>query len=74
MVAVERKRRETLYARVDPELKNATQRIADRYFDGNESTLLRDSVRLMVDLRDALGPRFELAIAELLGARQEDAS
>jgi hypothetical protein len=62
-------RRDVLHARVHPDLKKDSERVAAKYFDGNESTLLRESVRLMVNLRDELGPRFEIVIAGLISER-----
>jgi hypothetical protein len=61
-----------LFTRVDPSLKNRVKRVADRDFDGNESRLVRDSVRLMINLREQLGPRFDLVIAGLVSERPAD--
>ncbi|MCC6945494.1 MAG: hypothetical protein IT335_13005 [Thermomicrobiales bacterium] len=58
-----------LFTRVDPVFKQEVKRVADRDFDGNESQLVRDSVRLMLGLRNELGPRFDLVVAGLLNNR-----
>jgi hypothetical protein len=60
-----------LFTRVDPSLKDRVKRVADRDFDGNESRLVRDSVRLMINLREELGPRFEIVIAGLISDRPD---
>lgn len=60
-----------LFTRVVPTFKDEVKRVAERDFEGNESRLVRDGVRLMLDLRDELGPRFEVVISELLPTRSE---
>lgn len=63
-----------LFTRVDEAFKAEVRRVAVRDFDGNESQLVRDSVRLMIDLRNELGPRFALTIAGLMSDRTEGGS
>lgn len=53
--------------RVEPEFRERVARHAESpQFDRNESLFVRYSTDLVMNLRDALGPRFELEIARLL--------
>lgn len=53
--------------RVTAEANQRAQKVADKYFEGNRTMLVRSAINTYVDLREALGPRFDLAVAELKG-------
>lgn len=50
---------------VDADLKSAIAEEAERRFEGNESMLWREAVRLYLDLRQRLGTNFDAAIEDL---------
>lgn len=58
--------------RVEPEFREEIKRVATRHHEGNESFLLREAARLYVDLRRTLGPRFEVALADLFAATVDE--
>lgn len=60
--------------RVDPRFRRRIQTEAARRFGGNEALLMREATRLYLDLRDHLGPRFELVIDSLTRDDESDAA
>lgn len=48
-----------IFARVDDALRMQIRAEADRRFEGNESLVVREAVRLYLRLRHHLGPAFE---------------
>ncbi len=53
--------------RVQPGFRDQITQSADRHHDGNESSLIRESIRLYIALRRKLGAQFEPTIHILLG-------
>lgn len=51
--------------RVTSDIVERAQRLADRQYGGNRSLVLRNAIVTYLDLKEALGPRFDLVIAEL---------
>jgi predicted DNA-binding protein len=51
--------------RLDEETRERLRNAAERFFQGNESILLREAVLTYLDLRDAQGLRFDLVIQPL---------
>jgi hypothetical protein len=60
-------RRPMIGVRFVPAEKAVVKAGAERYFDGNESDLLRAGTRLYLRLRDKLGVQFEPTMALILG-------
>ncbi len=58
--------------RVTVEANQRAQKAADKYFEGNRTMLVRSAINTYVDLREALGPRFELAVAEMKGEIEKE--
>ena len=62
-----RKDQPAIFIRLEPELKaDVVEQASKPPFEGNESQFGRDALRTVTRLRRALGPRYELAISELL--------
>jgi len=56
-----------LFIRLDPEFRSRVKSHAKApQFGGIESTFARYGLGIVMDLRDALGPRFDIEIARLL--------
>jgi hypothetical protein len=56
-----------IFVRVDETFRSRLKRHAESpQFGGNESNFARYSLGTVMDLREALGPRFELEVARLL--------
>lgn len=58
--------------RVTPEANQRAQKVADKYFEGNRTMLVRSAINTYVELREVLGPRFDLAVAELKGEIEKE--
>lgn len=61
-----RKDMRAIHIRCEPEFIEDVQTEADKLFEGNVARFSRDAIKTTVRLRRELGPRYELAIAELL--------
>lgn len=61
-----------IYIRADDEFRARMKRHASKpQFGGVESTFGRYSIGVVMDLQEALGPRFELEVARLLDPREK---
>jgi hypothetical protein len=61
-------RRPTVFARVEPEFRELVRSEAAALFEGNESLLVRDAIRVYLRLRRHLGAAFEPTIQSLTGS------
>ncbi len=58
-------KRDIIFSRVDPELRERVREGASRHFHGNESMFMRDAAITYLDLRDALGTSFDAVVSGL---------
>lgn len=67
--------RRAIFIRCEPAfLTDVEQAAAAPPFAGNVAQFSREAIRDVVQLRRALGPRYELVIADLLTADEKDAA
>ncbi len=59
-------------SRVEPETMERVEQEAARMFFGNTSMVTRVGVELYLELRELLGPRYELVIEELRQRGREE--
>lgn len=63
-----------LAIRVKPEFRDEIAEYAARHFAGNESELFRVGARLVIDLRQKYGHRFETVVYDLLNDGGDEAA
>jgi hypothetical protein len=63
-----------VFARVDGPFRQRIKRDAAANFGGNESMSVRRALELYLDLRELHGPRFELVVARVLAADEQEAA
>lgn len=54
-----------IFARVDDDVHQSIQSLADARFNGKLSDVVREGSKLYVELRTILGPHFEIEMVEL---------
>lgn len=54
--------RRMVFARIEPEFRRRVKAEADRRYQGNESMVVRAALEMYLDLREELGPRFEIVV------------
>ncbi len=69
-MAEQKARRPMVFARVEPVLLRRVEEHSARDFEGNDSMLFRRALETYLDLRDELGPRYEIVIGALRGGRE----
>ena len=67
----ERKDRNAIFIRCEPDFITEVKAVAERTHEGNLAQFSRDAIRTTARLRRALGPRYELVIAGLLADAAE---
>lgn len=61
-----------MYVRSDPEFRERIKRHASSpQFNNVDANFTRYAIGIVMDLREALGPRFELEVARLLAAAEQ---